>query len=86
MHTAAQLNSDLLAMAPLNQPTMKKGHQMIYHPQANQTEMNFYKGSGSKQGASKFVVNHKQLGYNPEQLNLPNMPGQAHQVQNSRFA
>lgn len=68
------MNADLLAMAPLNQPIMKKGQQLVYHPPVNQTEMNFYKGSGSKQVNNKFAVNQKQLGYAPEQLNLPNMP------------
>jgi hypothetical protein len=72
--------SELQAMGPPNQPNVKKGHhQLVYHPQANQTEMNFYSGTANKPANGKFVFNHKQLGYHPEQFNLPNMPGQPSQ-------
>lgn len=46
-------------MAPLNQPTLKKGHGLGY-PAApgNQTEMNFYRGSvGKQQPNGKFLAN-----------------------------
>lgn len=43
------MTSDLLMMAPLNQPTLKKGHGLGYPVPGNQTEMNFYRGSVGKQ-------------------------------------
>jgi hypothetical protein len=63
------MNADLLGMAPLHQPSMKKGSKHIQFPaQAHNSEMNFYKGSSAQQ--------QNKQGGNPEQVNLPNMPGQ----------